>query len=641
MSTAVGLNFRVTASVNKFERAMDQINKKLGHVEQQSKSTASGIKLLAGIEIFKIALKSINMVISGFKAAAQSVISFANASRQATDALGKLSDQTGFAVEPLQILRKLSEEQGISAENLGGALNRMGKRLAEAGQGFGEALKPLQAMGFNIDQLLQKKPEQQFMLISRAIARLPSAGERAAVAFKIFSDQGLALAPMLTDLEGKVADARVEMMALGQILDTTQVENIEEMNIAMGDVYRTAHKLGDQVLANFAPAITEASNALLEMVKNFAGADGATGGRALADSLTKAFFTGAKLLARFVDDFIKAAFEFVTAMTRIFEKIRQLIGYVFDTSGSISPKAREMDDDIDARKSQLRRYREGDFDGRTRESERAAMQVADQLEKGLNAKLEERQRHEDEYIESLVGSTLGIKNLEEAVVKAEVMFNESITRREKQMQENMSRLDLPSQLKTNTDTLKNNAKGLFDSALKTGAGLLDNLGEGAKQATRSVRDFVESQGKQIASGKYTVEQQQLLAEAGKHVATRMEQAEAQWNLVADQAMQHHKLYSNKSDESLLNTRREEFKAFQAKQFKMLEQNMGPLRAMQKRRDAAEARQQSYQQRRDRAQLNYENAGVTGDTPELRTQSGLLREINNSLKFNTNVIIGIA
>lgn len=640
MSTAVGLNFRVTASVNKFERAMDQINKKLGQVEQQSKSTASGIKLLAGIEIFKIALKSINMVISGFKAAAQSVISFANASRQATDALGKLSDQTGFAVEPLQVLRKLSEEQGISAENLGGALNRMGKRLAEAGQGFGEALKPLQAMGFNIDQLLQKKPEQQFMLISRAIARLPSAGERAAVAFKIFSDQGLALAPMLTDLEDKVADARVEMMALGQILDTTQVENIEEMNNAMGDVYRTAHKLGDQVLANFAPAITDASNALLEMVKNFVGADGATGGRALADSLTKAFFTGAKLLARFVDDFIKAAFEFVTAMTRIFEKIRQLIGYVFDTSGSISPKAQGMDKGIEDTETQLRlatnkrSYLRG-------EQEIANEKQIQALSASLKGQIEQRQKYEDDYIESLVGSTLGIKNLEEAVVKAEVMFNESITRREKQMQENMSRLDLPSQLKTNTDTLKNNAKGLFDSALKTGAALLDNLGEGAKQATRSVRNFVESQGKQIASGKYTVEQQQLLAEAGKHVAMRMEQAEAQWNLAADQAMEHHKLYSTKSDEALLNTRREEFKAFQAKQFEMLERNMGPLRAMQKKRDAAEATRQSYEQRRERAQLNYGQAGISGDTPELKTQSGLLREISRTLGQERRHIIGIA
>lgn len=641
MSTAVGLNFRVTASVNKFERAMDQINKKLGQVEHQSKSTASGIKLLAGIEIFKLALKSINLVISGFKAAAQAVIGFANSSRQATDALGKLSDQTGFAVEPLQVLRKLSEEQGISAENLGGALNRMGKRLAEAGQGFGEALKPLQAMGFNIDQLLQKKPEQQFMLISRAIAKLPSAGERAAVAFKIFSDQGLALAPMLSDLESKVAETRVEMMQLGQILDTTQVENIEEMNNAMGDVYRTAHKLGDQVLANFAPAITDASNALLDMVKNFAGADGATGGRALADSLTQAFFTGAKLLARFVDDFIKAAFEFVTAMMRIFEKIRQLIGYVFDTSGSISPKAKAMDKPIAKRQDELRRYREGDFDGNTYESEKEARQFADTLEKGIARDLEQRQKYEDEYIESLVGSTLGIKNLEEAVVKAEVSFNESRARREKEMKENMSRLDLPSQFKTNKDTIKNNAKGLLDSALKTGAGLLETLGEGAKSATKGVTEFVKEQGKQIKSGKYTIDQQKLLAEAGHKVARQMEQAEAQWNIAADQAMQHHKLVSGESDEYLLNTRREEFKAFQARQFEALESQMGPLRAMRKRQEAAAARRKEYEQRRERSKLSTSVSGNNAEGTELKTQSAILREINNNLKFEKNVIIGIA
>ena len=640
MSTAVGLNFRVTASVNKFESAMNQINKKLGQVEQSSKSTASGLKLLASIEIAKLALKGINMVIGAFKNAAATVINFANASRMATDALGKLSDQTGFAVEPLQILQKLSAEQGISADNLGGALNRMGKRLAEAGQGFGEALKPLQSMGFNIDQLLQKKPEQQFMLISRAIAKLPTAGERAAVAFKIFSDQGLALAPMLGDLEQNVANARVEMMALGQILDTTQVKNIESMNDAMGDVFRTAKKLGDQVLANFAPAITEASNALLEMVKNFVGADGATGGRALADALTTAFFTGAKLLAGFVDDFIAASIRFVTAMAGIFEKLKQMLSIVFDVSGSLSAKGKSMDSGIQDTQTQLRlatnkrSYLRGDREKENEKEIRA-------LTRSLEGQIEKRKKYEDDYIESLVGSTIGVKNLEEAVVKAEVMFNESRTRRQKEMQENMGRLDLPSKLKTNMSSLKNNASGLFESALKTGSSLLDTFGSTAKQAASKVSELVVEQGKQVAGSKYTIEQTQLLAEAGRATAMSMERAEAQWNIAADQAMKYQKETSGKSDEQLINARREEFKKFQAKQFEMLEKSMGPIRAMRKRQEAAEARRQAYEQRRERAKLNYGQAGMDKDSPELKTQSGILREINNSLKFDRNVIIGIA
>jgi len=280
MATSVGLNFRLTAAVDKFEASMRDVEKRLGGIEKASGQTASGMKLLAGIEVGKLLVSGLSTVFSIMKSGVSTVTQFASQAAAAADAIGKLSSSTGMAHEPLQVFQKLAAENGISGDKLGEAVKRMTKRLAEAKMGFGEALPALERLGLNVEELASMRPEQAFLKIGAAIGQLPQKGDQAAAAFKIFSDQGLAMVPMFANLEANVKDTAAEMLSLGQILSGTQIKNIEAMNDAFKDVKRTAFQIGTQVLANFAPMITKANEQLLEFIKNFEY-NGLTGGQGI------------------------------------------------------------------------------------------------------------------------------------------------------------------------------------------------------------------------------------------------------------------------------------------------------------------------------------------------------------------------
>ncbi|MBL6910627.1 MAG: hypothetical protein ISR34_09415 [Pirellulales bacterium] len=316
MANSIGLNMKMTASISQFQKQMSAVGDKLQSIEKHSKSTAKGMQLLAAIEVGKLAVKGLSSLAGMFRSAASSAKVFFDSNRQAIDALGKMSDSTGIGAESLQVLGRIAEEQGVPLTALSGGFGRMNKRLAEANQGFGEALKPLQSMGFNISALAALKPEQQFLAITKAIAKLPTHGQKAAMAFKIFSDQGLQLFPMFDGLEEKVAATSKEMNDLGQILSTKQVDAVESMNDAMHRVQETATKLGQQVLSSFAPMIEKANTALLQFVKNFKF-DGEIGGVAIAKFLVQGFKQGVVLLAKWADSFYVGLKTFAKAASAI------------------------------------------------------------------------------------------------------------------------------------------------------------------------------------------------------------------------------------------------------------------------------------------------------------------------------------
>ena len=303
MATAVGMNFKMTASIAKFQASMDKVEEKLKNIERSGKQTASGMKLLAGIEVGKLLVSGLTSVFGIMKSGVSTVTQFASEAAAAADAIGKLASSTGMAHEPLQVFQKLAEENGISGDKLGEAVKRMTKRLAEAKMGFGEALPALERLGLNVEELASMRPEQAFLKIGAAIGQLPQKGDQAAAAFKIFSDQGLAMVPMFANLEANVKDTADEMLSLGQILSGTQIKNIEAMNDAFADVKRTAFQIGTQVLANFAPAITKANEQLLEFIKNFEY-QGLTGGQGLVQFASDALEKVVKALASAFDRFL-------------------------------------------------------------------------------------------------------------------------------------------------------------------------------------------------------------------------------------------------------------------------------------------------------------------------------------------------
>lgn len=321
MATAVGLNFRLTAAVDKFEASMRDVEKRLGGIEKASKQTASGMRVLAAIEIGKAVLSGISTLFNIFQSGVSSVVEFSKEAAAAQDAIGKLSSATGMAHEPLQIFTAIAGYSGVSAEQFGSALQKMSKSLGEASMGTGEAKGALETLGLSINSLMGLSPAQQFTKIAAALDSIEDPAKKSALAADIFGKSGTALIPMFKDIESNVKATADEMLSLGQILSGTQIQNIEAMNDSFDKVKKTAFQIGSQVLANFAPALENANNALLQMIKNFEY-EGSTGGQGLANFLTQKFFDFAKVLAQGFDNFLNG---YLTAVEYFLKGLADLI----------------------------------------------------------------------------------------------------------------------------------------------------------------------------------------------------------------------------------------------------------------------------------------------------------------------------
>jgi outer membrane murein-binding lipoprotein Lpp len=271
------------AKMKSLETEVKGVGGQLKSIEKNAMMAAKSLSFLTKLEVGKLLYAAFSKALSVIKSVSTATVNFAKQASSVADAIGKLSAATGVAVEPLQVFQKVAEYNGISGDKLGEALKRMTKRLSEAKMGFGEALPALERLGLNVTDLANMKPEQAFLKIGSAIGQLPQKGDQAAAAFKIFSDQGLAMVPMFADMEKNVKATAKEMTSLGLVLSGTQIKNIETMNDRFKDVYDTGKKLAAQVLANFAPAITQANEKLLEFVKTFQY-QGLTGGQAFVQA---------------------------------------------------------------------------------------------------------------------------------------------------------------------------------------------------------------------------------------------------------------------------------------------------------------------------------------------------------------------
>lgn len=318
MATSVGLNFRLTAAVESFERSMSDVNRKLGQIDASSRETASGMRVLAGIEVGRTLVSGFSAVYNAATQFASSITGTLSGLASANDAIGKLASSTGLAHEPLQVLTRLADYGGVSAESFGDAIQRMSRSLGDASNGTGTAGRALERLGLRLDMLLGMSPAQQFIRIASAISEISDPAQRAATAAEIFGRSGMKLIPMMTGIEQAVADTSREMLELGQVLSGPQIQNIEAMNDSFAKVRATAGGILSQVLANFAPALTRANELVLEMIRNFAY-DGKTGGEAIANMISAALINGAKLLIGWAETASNVFLTIASALTKVAE----------------------------------------------------------------------------------------------------------------------------------------------------------------------------------------------------------------------------------------------------------------------------------------------------------------------------------
>ena len=299
--------------IGKVVGSLNSVTKTSAKTQKALNRMTSGINFLVFDRLAQYAL-----------AAGRAFKNMVSGSINAIDAVDKLAKSTGISTEGLQVFGLAAQKAGVDQIALSGAFGRMSKRLAEASQGFGEALPALERLGLSAQDLMKLAPEEQFLKIGEAIGGLTTQGEQAAAAFKIFSDQGLRLVPLFADINAQTEAARAELEKFGGILSSQQIAGTVALKDNLTDVSQIFSNIINQVTANLAPAI----NAVVDSFKEFVGS---AGGANIGKSISDGIFDGLIAAGSFVDQVV-ASFAGVAELFGITGTLWENIAFSFDTS---------------------------------------------------------------------------------------------------------------------------------------------------------------------------------------------------------------------------------------------------------------------------------------------------------------------
>lgn len=187
------------------------------------------------------------------------------------DTMTKFADRIGVNTVALAGMRHQAELNGVAQNQLDTGLQRMVRRVAEAAQGTGEAVKALDELGMSATELSRMSPEKQFAAIADKMKDVDGQSNRVRLAFKLFDAEGVGMVNMMRDGAEGLAAAQNEALGLGIAINRIDAAKIEAANDATYRAKMAMDGLGKSITIAVAPYITEIANEFFKAGKESNG----------------------------------------------------------------------------------------------------------------------------------------------------------------------------------------------------------------------------------------------------------------------------------------------------------------------------------------------------------------------------------
>jgi lambda family phage tail tape measure protein len=326
MTTTADLSLIIdTSSVDKAEKALDNLGKKAKETEKKTDDLAGsfdGLRAVGGpisdlADRFENLRQRLNLNLGTAKnlgtafgvlgtAALGTLGALAFISDQVLKNISdfkELSDTTGASAEGIASLAPAAQMSGVSLQTVASAMQKVALNLAKTDDESANVARGLGAIGIELDTFKKLKPEEQMELVAKQLDGFADGAGKTAVAMQIFGKSGAELMPFFNDL----AEAGGRQITLTQ----QQIEMADEyakMQQRLGVELKTLTMIA---VAQSAPAMSALSMAFNDTLKEMLGLDTAASDLAKNDGIAS-FATGAaRVLAKVVDgaQYVIRAFE--------------------------------------------------------------------------------------------------------------------------------------------------------------------------------------------------------------------------------------------------------------------------------------------------------------------------------------------
>ncbi len=206
-------------------------------------------------------------------------------SADAADKLGKLSESTGISVEKLSALGFAAEQSGVDMDFVAARMVNLARRAKEADRGvlsYAIAFKKLGVELRDNDGNL-KATDDLLLEVADGFSGMEDGTLKAALATDIFSNQGVALIPLLNKGSAGIREMMEEGRIFGQVISTETAIAAQEFNDNLDKLKSAATGLANTVLAELSPQMVTLTGNMVDFVKESGGIP------ALGEKISRAF----------------------------------------------------------------------------------------------------------------------------------------------------------------------------------------------------------------------------------------------------------------------------------------------------------------------------------------------------------------
>ena len=282
MATIATLVVRLQADVADLRTSLEKSNEMLSGVEKQTKKTQDALGKLG----------------NAF-AGAFTIMAISNAGREFvafTRTINDLSLKTGIGTDALQKLGYAAKMNGVDVDQLAQGVVKLGKNLIT---GPDSAVKAADALGLSLGALKKMAPEDAFIAVGDAIAKIPNPMERSAIAVALFGKAGSDYLPIFN---GDLSETMQRAERLGLVLSEDVVKAGDKFGdmldtlglakmVVFGKAFVWINSIVDQTvihLYNFLSRVADAMAYTVDMAARVAGALGRGEDEAILRNYSKA-----------------------------------------------------------------------------------------------------------------------------------------------------------------------------------------------------------------------------------------------------------------------------------------------------------------------------------------------------------------
>ncbi|WP_438455430.1 hypothetical protein [Vreelandella venusta] len=237
------------------DKAQRETQRKMRQMERDAKTAGAGIAAVAGAAT----------------AAAAGIYAYAKSNMDTIDANAKLARSLGGTIDGLRAVNMEASDSGI--DGMEASLNRMNRRLGAVEMNGGPALKTVERLNLNLQEMQDMDVDEKLAYIADRIKESGVSSQEAARHLQQLGFEQRNATELFMKGGDAIRSSRQEIEDYGLSVSMLDAAKIEEANDALARIGLSAESMGNAVAIKLAPALNDMADSINDVTKAFHAGD--------------------------------------------------------------------------------------------------------------------------------------------------------------------------------------------------------------------------------------------------------------------------------------------------------------------------------------------------------------------------------